>query len=178
MPGPKPTPENATPRQRTILERWMRRSKLEKRLHERASLIIGLLDGLGNHGTAHKVGVDVSTVAGWRKRWKVSQKKLADLEQELDDKALAAQMASVLSDAPGRGRKPKFTSEQVTMLIKLATTPPKNFKRPISHWTPGQLADEAAKQGIVSSISPRQVGRFLKSGGAKATSHQVLGDQP
>ena len=84
MPGPKPTPENATPRQRTILERWMRSSKLEKRLHERASLIIGLLDGLGNHGTAHKVGVDVSTVAGWRKRWKVSQKKLADLEQELN----------------------------------------------------------------------------------------------
>jgi len=31
----------------------------------------------------------------------------------------------------------------------------------VSSWTPRELADEAVKRGIVTSISPRTVERFL-----------------
>jgi hypothetical protein len=33
--------------------------------------------------------------------------------------------------------------------------------RPISHWTPRELADEAIQRQILTRISPRHVGRFL-----------------
>jgi hypothetical protein len=34
--------------------------------------------------------------------------------------------------------------------------------RPVSHWPPRELAEEAIKRGIVEKISPRTVERFLK----------------
>jgi putative transposase len=58
--------------------------------------------------------------------------------------------------------------------VALACEPPDLSHRPISHWTPRELADEARKRGIVESISPRHVGRFLKSGRIEAASEQVL----
>ena len=39
--------------------------------------------------------------------------------------------------------------------------PPEKYGRPISHWTPRELADELMKQKIVESISQRHVGRLL-----------------
>ena len=33
---------------------------------------------------------------------------------------------------------------------------------PITHWTAHELADEVVKRGIVPSISPAQVGRYLR----------------
>jgi hypothetical protein len=49
--------------------------------------------------------------------------------------------------------------------------------RPITHWTPPELADEAVKRGIVESISPRSVGRFLGRGGSEASSGAPLETQ-
>ena len=37
----------------------------------------------------------------------------------------------------------------------------KSHGRPISHWTPRELATEVVKLGIVTSISPRHVGRLM-----------------
>jgi hypothetical protein len=34
--------------------------------------------------------------------------------------------------------------------------------RPITHWTNAELAAESIKRGIVPSISPSQVGRYLR----------------
>jgi putative transposase len=46
--------------------------------------------------------------------------------------------------------------------------------RPISHWTPREVAEEVRKRGIVETISTRSVGRFLKSGRFTAASGGVL----
>jgi putative transposase len=35
-------------------------------------------------------------------------------------------------------------------------------ERPISHWSQREIADEAIRRGLVSNISQRSVGRFLK----------------
>lgn len=178
MPGPSPIALSVSSRQRRILEGWRGRREISRRLHQRTSIVLDLADGHGNLTTTERQGVSLSMVQLWRRRWKANLARLNALEAELDDKALARTIAEVLKDAPGRGVKPKFTPEQVAQILKLATTPPSSFGRPISHWSETQLADEAIKQGIVESISPRQVGRFLKRGGVEASPDQVLGDEP
>jgi putative transposase len=55
----------------------------------------------------------------------------------------------------------RFTLEQITQLYALACAPPEQYGRPLSHWTPRELADEMVKQGIVERISDRHVGRLL-----------------
>lgn len=70
-------------------------------------------------------------------------------------------IVDVLADEPRSGGPPKFSPEQVAAIIALACEPPGDSGLPISHWTPPELAREAAKRGIVESISPRQVDRFL-----------------
>jgi putative transposase len=60
--------------------------------------------------------------------------------------------------------------------VALACEPPPGSDRPVSHWTPRELADEAVKRAIVPAISPRSVGRFLKRGPAPAASEPLLVD--
>ena len=70
-------------------------------------------------------------------------------------------MAERLADAPRPGAPATFTLEQITQLYALACAPPEQYGRPISHWTPRELADELVNQGIVERISGRHVGRLL-----------------
>jgi hypothetical protein len=58
--------------------------------------------------------------------------------------------------------------------MALACEDPQASSLPISHWTPKELANEAIRRGIVSSISPRSVGRFLKGGQSPAPSEPLL----
>jgi hypothetical protein len=69
----------------------------------------------------------------------------------------------VLSDAPRPGSPGTFTAQQVTQIIAIACEPPENSRRPITHWTGWEIADEAVKRGIVESISASQVNRYLRS---------------
>jgi putative transposase len=62
--------------------------------------------------------------------------------------------------------------------MALACEDPKATGRPVSHWTPRELADEAVHRGIVLSISPRTVGRFLKGGRPQAPSEPLLAQRP
>ena len=67
-------------------------------------------------------------------------------------------------DAPRSGRPGDFTPEQIVQIIAIACEDPAaGAERPISHWTPREVADEAVKRKIVARISVRTVGRFLKS---------------
>ncbi len=67
-----------------------------------------------------------------------------------------------LSDLPRPGAPGTFTPEQITRIIALACEAPQKSGRPITHWTHKELADEAAKRGIVESISASRVGCFLR----------------
>ncbi len=71
-------------------------------------------------------------------------------------------IARLLSDEPRPGARPTFTPEQVTQTLAVAREPPEKSGRPITHWTHHELADEVVKRGIVGSISPSQVGRYLR----------------
>jgi hypothetical protein len=58
--------------------------------------------------------------------------------------------------------------------MALACEAPADSERPISHWTPREVAAEAIKRGIVETISERHVGRFLKARRSQAPSESVL----
>jgi putative transposase len=95
---------------------------------------------------------------------------------EADDPALPTLIAEVLADAPRPGAPPTFSAEQVVQIIAMACTPPADSGRPVDAWTPRELADEAEKRQIVTSISARSVGRFLKRGRSQAPSQPLLAE--
>ena len=83
-------------------------------------------------------------------------------------------IATVLTDTPRPGTPATFTAAQIVQIVAVACEPPEESGRPISHWTPREVADEVRKRGIVETISTRSVGRFLKSGRSTAASGGVL----
>jgi putative transposase len=83
-------------------------------------------------------------------------------------------IAEVLGDLPRPGCGGKFTAEQIAQILAVACEPPERSGRPVTHWTPRELADEVIKRGIVPAISVRHVGRFLKDGGSSAAQESVL----
>jgi putative transposase len=87
---------------------------------------------------------------------------LLEIETAGAERELAPAIMAVLSDRPRPGTPAKFTAEQVCQIIKVACEEPALSGRPITRWTPRELADEVVKREIVESISPTQVGRFLK----------------
>ncbi len=62
--------------------------------------------------------------------------------------------------------------------MALACEKPEASERPVSTWTPHELAEEAVKRGIVEQISPRTVERFLKGERFAAPSQAVLAHSP
>lgn len=75
---------------------------------------------------------------------------------------LTGRISEVLSDALRPGTPAQFTLEQIVQIVALACESPQESERPVSQWTPLELATEAVNRGIVEQISPRSVGRFLK----------------
>jgi putative transposase len=67
-------------------------------------------------------------------------------------------VAERLADAARPDGPATFTLEEILQLFALACEQPEDSGRPISHWTPRELADEMVNRGLVAKISPRHVG--------------------
>jgi transposase len=119
-------------------------------------------EGLLNEDIARRVGLTHRQVGRWRRRWANAWNPLIDIECCESRAVLRRAIAAVLTDEPRPGAPAKFTPEQVTQILAVACEPPKKSGRPITHWTGAELADEAIKRGIVDSISPSQVNRYLR----------------
>jgi transposase len=151
-----------TDRQRAVLETLSRSKTAPQRLVERARIVLMSAEGQLNFEQAAKLGVDRQRVRRWRHRWADAQGSLAEAEKsDATDKDLEKLVVRVLTDEQRSGVSPKFSPEQVAAIIALACEPPGDSGLPVSHWTPPELAREASRRGIVESISPRQVDRFL-----------------
>lgn len=118
--------------------------------------------------------ITVNTVKKWRRRWQEGADYLAESEAEGSFKELKTAVEQVLADQPRRGAPVKFTAEQVCQIVAIACEPLEESERPVTEWTARELADEAVKRGIVSSLSTRQAGRFLKRGRFEATPQSLL----
>lgn len=156
-----------TERQRQVLEQVVRASTSPQGLATRARVVLAAAEGTSNRRIGMELGVTRTLVQAWRGRWAAARDALLAAELEGgagDERALQVVVRGVLADAPRSGAPPTFTPEQLCRIIALACTPPSDAGRPISHWTPRELADEAASQGIVPRISARTVGRLLVVG--------------
>lgn len=159
MPGPKPPEVAVSEQQRAELTQVSRRHKTSQQIALRARIVLGLNAGLNVEQVARQLKTTSTTVRLWRRHW---------LERT-DTRAVAR-----LQDDERSGAPPTFTPEQWCQIVAIACQEPETVGRPISHWTPRELAEEAIKREIVTTISPRHVGRFLGSGRVEAAQKSVL----
>jgi transposase len=161
MPG-KAAKITITECQQEILRTFSRSTTAPSRLRQRASIILMAFDGLLNEEIAETVGLVHRQVGRWRRRWANAWEQLITIECCESRATLRRAMEAVLTDEPRPGAPGKFTPEQVTQILAIACEPPEKSGRPITHWTAQELADEVARRGIVASISPSQVSRYLR----------------
>ncbi len=119
----------------------------------RAKIVLAAAEGTANAVIAADLGVHVDTVRKWRRRFHDHQ--LAGLE-----------------DLPRSGRPPTFTPVQVAEVKALACTPPAQREVPLARWSVAELATEAVTAGLVDSISPTTVGRWLAKDAIKPWQHR------
>ena len=109
------------------------------------------------------------------RRWCALTSTLEQMEADgSSDKVLTMVIVEALTDHPRAGTPATFTAEQIVQIVAVACEDPADSGRPVSHWTPREVAEEVRKRGIVETISTRSVGRFLKSGGFAAPAGRVL----
>ncbi len=159
MPGPKPPPVPLSEEERQTLHTMIRAHKTPQHLSFRAQVILLLAEGLSAPDVARRLSTTRTTVRRWRRHW-LKRPDCAVPER--------------LHDAARPGAPATFRAEQWCQIMALACEPPGDSQRPISHWTPRELADEASKRGIVASISERHVGRFLQSRRAQTAPQSLL----
>jgi transposase len=152
-----------TERQQAVLEEIVRASTSPVRLVQRAEIILRAFAGEENQTIAAAIDLDPTAVGMWRRRWANAWWRLTLIECGETQAAFRRAVEDVLSDAPRSGNPGKFTPEQITQILALACEPPEQSGRPITHWTSKELADEAKNRGLVESISPAQVGRYLRA---------------
>lgn len=163
MPGPKPSVLTLSDRQQVVLQRLVRRQTSPQRLVYRAKVILAAAAGKSNEHIAQQLGLNRHTVRTWRRRWRTAVAALTAAEAAgAEPKVLRARIAAVLDDAPRPGTPETFSAEQLTQIISVACESPEESGRPVTHWSPRELAAEVIQRGIVASISVRTVGRFLK----------------
>lgn len=173
MAGPQPhTVVTVSDLQRAALEALQRQASCPQALALRVRIILGAAAGQRTTPLAAALGCSGPTVRSWRARWAAAAAELAAAEAE--PATLRQTIGQVLADAPRSGTPPTFTAEQIVQIVNLACTVPRRVGRPIDAWTPRELADEATRQGIVSSISPSAVERFLGRGRSATPSQPVL----
>ena len=128
-------------------------ARAEHRQVIRARIILAAAEGHTNAAIAVDVGVHVDTVRKWRSRYNVD--------------GLAG-----LMDRPRSGRPPVFTPIQVAQVKALACTPPPDSEVPLARWSTAELAVESVAQGMVTSISPSTIGRWLAKDAIKPWQHR------
>jgi len=149
-------------RQQAVLQSFSRASILAKSLTQRATIILLAFAGLDNQAIASQIGLKRHQIGLWRRRWQAAFPRLIRIECLESATALRQAIAKVLSDQPRPGSPGTFTAEQITLILAVACEPPEKSGRPISHWTLAELTDEVIQRGIAGSISPAQVGRYLR----------------
>jgi putative transposase len=178
MPSLQASPIHLSPLQQDLLQRLVKRTKSEQRLVKRGHIILEAAQGTSNTKIAQHWQVDYETVRRWRDRWHAAQSRLQVIEAAGQPKLLSQAIAVLLTDEQRPGAPATFTFEQFMQIMALACEKPEAADRPVSTWTPRELADEAVKRGIVTQISSRTVERFLKGERFTAPSEAVLAHPP
>ena len=161
MPG-KAAKVVITERQQEILRRWVGSRSCPRGLALRAEIVLLAFDRLRNGPIADHLGCERHGVGIWRRRWADAFDTLVRIECLEGPAAPETAIEDVLSDNPRSGCPSTLAPDQIARIIAVAREPPEDSGRPVTHWTPTELAEEVVAREIVPSISVRHVGRFLK----------------
>jgi transposase len=71
-------------------------------------------------------------------------------------------MESVRARYDNGGRPAKFSQEECSMIVEIASTPPKAVGLPFTHWSLMKLRDQLIKWRVVKEISHEQLRQILK----------------
>ena len=175
MPTPKAITIELSEKQQQILAQIVRQTTNPYCLVRRAQLILAAAQGMTNSQISQRLDLDCAQVRVWRQRWSQAQPELAAVDTSAASLSeLERLIVQLLSDQPRPGTPAHFGVEQVVQIVALACETPAASHRPIAAWTARELADEAVQRGIVETVSPRSVGRFLKRGESATASPSVL----
>ena len=119
----------------------------------RARIVLAAADGTSNAAISADLGLHVDTVRKWRRRF--YRERLAGLK-----------------DRPRPGRPPEFTAVQVAQVKALACELPADSNAPLAKWSCPDLAVEAARRGVVDSVSASSVRRWLHADAIKPWQHR------
>ena len=136
-----------------VLTARARAGRSEHRDVVRAQIVLAAAAGQPNEAIAAAVGVCVDTVRKWRRRF-------------------AARGLAGLDDLPRVGRPRRFTPVQVAQVKALACTLPAETGRPLSRWSSAELAAEVITRGVLESVSPASVRRWLAADAIKPWQHR------
>ena len=145
-----------------ILEKLQRLGSTDQNTALRCRIILTQQKRKHAELVAQSLKCHKTTVYKWCRRWKKEIPKILE-HWNYKDFNREKTIFDLLQDAPRSGSPPKYTQQQVTEIIALCCREPKEFGRPITHWTIPELADEVVKQGIADKVSERTLRRFLKS---------------
>ncbi|WP_373893544.1 IS630 family transposase [Virgibacillus natechei] len=159
-------------KQHQILENMARGTHTPLHYIERSRIILKAAQGIGNRAIAKQCNINRQKVKLWRHRWDQATTEIDETENQ-NPHALKRFIHTILSDDHRRGRPRYFREDQVAEIVTMACQSPESKGFPVSHWTPGMLASQAEKEGIVDSISTRSVSRFLKEADLKPHRHRV-----
>lgn len=152
--------------EKALLDKIKRAHTSSIREVERSSMILTMSEGVGNKPAAAKTDFSIYQYRLWRARWLSFSAKFARIVSETEPKKLSYELEKCirlcLSDLPRPGSPCTFNAEQYCRIIAISLEAPALSNRPISEWTPREIADESIKRGIVPSISKSQVRSFLK----------------
>ena len=178
MSGPPPVAITLSARQHCLLQQIHKRQTAPQRLVRRVLILLTLAANPCLQSAATELGLNRISVRLWRDRWLAAADALSQAETEnLPDQQFLCLIEAILDDAPRPGGPATFSPEQIVQIVALACEPPDKSGRPISHWTARELADEAKKRNLVTSISSRSVGRFLKTGRLAAAPQPLLAER-
>lgn len=165
MPRLAPKPLQLADPEREQLWQIVNRHRTPQQIALRARIILLADEGYNHREIARALNISREMASLWRNRWlELSVKNLEVVQR--------------LADAERLGGPMTFSLEQILQLFALACEKPEIFGRPLSHWSARELADEALKQGIVTSISPRHVGRLMAEADLKPHQSQYWLNPP
>jgi len=146
------------------LQSLSRRLAAPRRAVERARIILLAAQNTSIPAIAARLQVCANTVRKWIRRYTPKPLESPATENSGAQPPAVEPPPSklpLLADAPRSGRPDTFTAQQTCALVAIACEKPQDHGRPITHWTARELKDQVVQQGIVSSISERQVNRML-----------------
>jgi transposase len=139
--------------QRRLLRARAGRVSGEHRDVLRARIVLAAADSASNAAIGRALGVCGDTVRKWRRRF---------CQHGLDG----------LRDRPRAGRPRRFSATVVAEVKALACELPANRDVPLAKWSCPDLAVEAARRGVVDSVSASTVRRWLAADTLKPWQHR------